>query len=765
MTEIFEFLFKYRPLLYQEGELTFLSPWPLLLVGAVALVLTVLAVLSYSRARAKSSTVDRWILGALRGAALVLLFFIIMQPGLVLTSVVPQRNFIAVLVDDSRSMTIEDADGTPRAEKALQIADPTGDLMTGLADRFAIRYFRFSSAADRVDGTGELTFDGSHTRLGSALTFAQDELQGVPLSGVVVVSDGGDNGEAVIGDALLPLQAASVPVYTIGVGDETTERDVQISRVDVPEQALVGTSLVVNVLVDATGYAGQTVPIIVEDFGRIVTTEDVTLPDHGQPLVAPLGITFETEGVRELTFRIPGQEGERVLQNNAREVVVQVRDAKEKILYFEGEPRFEVAFMRRAIGTDENIQLVVLQRTAENKFLRLNVDDELELVAGFPTTREELFQYKAIILGSIEASFFTQDQLDMMADFVSSRGGSLMMLGGRRSFAEGGYKGTALEDVLPVLLPEPEPSSTPTERLVFVRATPTPAGANHSATRINGSAAASAERWDSLPPVSTTNQVFELKPGATALLEGEVVDGAGSQQDRVVLASQRYGKGQSMVLAVQDTWLWQMDATVPLEDQSHETFWRQVLRWLVSSSPEPVEASANSESVEAGEPVTLTGTVMDGGFIEVNGANVTASVTTPTGEVRELPMEWSVETDGEYTASFTPDLEGIYEVSVDALRDTVPLGTGLTNVRVAPSGAEFRDPHQRRSLLERVADDTGGRYYTTETLDQLSEDLRFTGGGVTVTEERDLWDMPLLFLLLAGLMAGEWGFRRKRGLV
>ena len=765
MSEIFEFLFKYRPLLFQEGEISLLSPWPLLIVGAVAAGLAVPALLSYTRARGRSTRGDRMVLLGLRAATLVLLFFIIMQPGLVLTSVVPQRNFLAVLIDDSRSMTIEDGDGTTRADRALELADPANPVMQELAERFALRFFRFSSGVERMDGPGEVTFAGSNTRLGSALTFAHDELQGVPLSGMVVISDGGDNSDQALGDALLPLQAASVPVFAVGLGDEEIDRDVQISRVDLPREALVGTSMVVNVLVDAAGYAGRTVPLVVEDFGRIVTTENITLPDHGQPLVAPLSISLDTEGIRELTFRIPGLADERVLENNTRKVVVHVRDAREKILYFEGEPRWEVAFMRRAADLDENVQLVVLQRTAENKYLRLNVDDALELLSGFPTTREELFQYRAVILGSIEASFFTHDQLDMIADFVSSRGGTLMMLGGRRSFAEGGYKGTALEDVLPVVLNEPDPSSTPTDRLVSIRAVPTPAGLNHSATRIQSSAEASRERWDSLPPVSTTNEVYELKPGATALLTGEVVDGNGSDEDRVVLASQRYGRGQSVVLAVQDTWLWQMDESVPLEDMSFETFWRQLLRWVVSGTPDPVEASPDRESVEAGEAVTVTASVMDGGFVEVNGASVTALVTTPTGAVEEIPMEWSVETDGEYTGSFTPDQDGIFEVAVEASRDTLLFGTAETSVRVAPSGAEFRDPGQRRALLERLADDTGGQYYSADNVADLAEDLRFTGGGVTVTEERDLWDMPFLFLLLAGLMVGEWGFRRKRGLV
>ena len=118
-------------------------------------------------------------------------------------------------------------------------------------------------------------------------------------------------------------------------------------------------------------------------------------------------------------------------------MLVQVLDRREKILYFEGEPRFELKFIRRAVAEDKNLQVVCLQRTSQNKFLRLDVDDAEELAGGFPKTREELFKYRGLILGSVEASFFTADQLRMIAEFVSQRGGGLLTLGGRHSFAEG----------------------------------------------------------------------------------------------------------------------------------------------------------------------------------------------------------------------------------------------------------------------------------------------------------------------------------------
>ena len=148
-------------------------------------------------------------------------------------------------------------------------------------------------------------------------------------------------------------------------------------------------------------------------------------------------------------------------------------DESEKVLYFEGEPRWEVKFVRRAVSDDENLQVVVLQRTAESKFLRLDVDDAEELAAGFPKTREELFRYRALILGSVEASFFTHDQLNLIADFVSQRGGGLLLLGGRNSFREGGYEGTPVAEALPVFLDDELSDGRPFFSELFVSPTRT----------------------------------------------------------------------------------------------------------------------------------------------------------------------------------------------------------------------------------------------------------------------------------------------------
>ena len=758
MEQLFTFLFKYRPLLFQEGDLVLSAPWPLLTALAVAGALAAAGVVTYAKSAGRASRVDRGVMAGLRLGALAVVFLCLLQPALVLSSVVPQRNFVGILIDDSRSMTLPGPAASTRGDWIRDQLDPEqSQLVERLSERFALRFFRFSGESSRVESVAELTFDGTRTDLGGALAHAQSELSAVPLSGLVVFTDGADNGGAPLAQTLVPLQAASVPVYAVGLGEEVLAPDVQIDRVDGPRAVLRGTSLLVDVVVTARGLGGRTVPLVVEDQTRILASEQVELPEGGEPTVVRVRLTLEEPGPRRIRFRVPVQSGERVDRNNERTLLVEVRAAREKILYFEGEPRFEVKFLRRAVTGDDNLQVVVLQRTAENKFLRLDVDHGEELAGGFPRTREELFQYRALVLGSVEASFFTHDQLSMIADFVSERGGGLLVLGGRSALAEGGFAGTPLEDALPVLLETP----TGEDEFEEIQVRPTQAGLLHPATQIRPGETASVEAWDSLPPLTTVNRVERVKPGATVLLSGTTAGGA----ERVVLAHHRYGRGKVLALPVQDSWMWQMHASIPLEDMTHETFWRQLLRWLVDAVPEGVEARADRERVETREEVRVLAEVRDSAYLAVNDAEVTATVEAPDGSTTTLPLAWTVEADGEFQGGFRPQVEGPHEVVIEARRGDVSLGTHVLHLDVGPFDGEYFDAGLRRPLLERLAEETGGRFYTPETIESLPEDLQFTGAGVTLVEQRDLWDMPVFFLLLIGLVGGEWVFRKRRGLV
>ncbi|MGH7465861.1 MAG: hypothetical protein ACREK1_11845, partial [Longimicrobiales bacterium] len=439
-------------------------------------------------------------------------------------------------------------------------------------------------------------------------------------------AEGPDGARSPLGESLLALRAAGVPVFPVGVGRESFDQDIELSRVSAPREALKGTSLVVDLMVAQTGYSGQSVTVLVEDGGRIVGSEEVQLPRAGEPTPVRVQFTASEAGARRFRFRVPARDGERVIENNEQEALIHVRGGREKILYFEGEPRFEVAFLRRAVAADSNLQVVTLQRTADNKFMRLDVDSAGELFSGFPTTREELFSYRALILGSIEASHFTHEQLRMIAEFVSERGGGLLMLGGRHAFAEGGYAGTPVAEALPVTLDARFSRDTTFFDTLSVRLTR--AGAAQPALRVADSDDASAERWRTLPAPTTYNRVGSLKPGAVALLTG---DGPRSGSDRPLLAWQRYGRGQTFALPVQDTWIWQMHADIPLEDQTHELFWRQLMRWLVSGVPKPVTAAVAADHVAPGDPIRITADVSDDRFARVSDGRVIARMTTPDG--------------------------------------------------------------------------------------------------------------------------------------
>lgn len=758
MEAIVEFLFKYRPFVFENGHLAIGASWPTRIMVLVFGILAFAAIVTYVQVRVRGTQVDRRKLIAMRAVLLLVLVFILLQPVLVVSAAVGRRNVVGVVIDDSRSMQVKDMDGRTRADVVRSLlGGADSSLFKALNERFTVRLFRVGGDGSRIDNLATLPFDAPTTRLAAALEGTRQELAAVPLSGLVLVSDGADNAPGKLTETLLSLNARKVPVYTLGLGQARFPKDIEISRVEAPHKVLKGAAVVMSVDVAQRGFGGTTVNVVVEDSGRVVGMETVTLPRDGEATTVRVRAPTTSVGARLFTVRITPQSGEMVAENNVRSVMVMVRDRREKILYIEGEARNEFPFLRRALEKDENLQLVTMMRTANDRFLRLGVDDSLELVDGFPTKREELFQYRAIVLGSIEASFFTVDQLRLISDFVSERGGGFLMLGGRKSFAEGGYAKTPIADVLPVELP-----TSGAEKPAFrkLKVDLTPAGAMYSVTQIGANETLSAARWKKMPEVSTVNRIAGVKPGAGTLLVGAGSKGARGQE--VVLAYHRYGQGMAYAFPIQDSYLWQMEQ--PLEDETHESFWRQVLRALVNDVPARVAVSTSGDQVGPNEPLQISADVFDKLYTKVNGAKVSATVEAPSGSVVELPLEWTGIRDGEYYAAYTPKEQGLHNIRVMAVMADTVLGDPVF-VQVGTPTGEYFGAEQRTALLKRVAEETGGRYYTPASAGSLPKDLVYSKSGNNTPEHLDLWDMPILFILLLTLAATEWLYRRARGLI
>ncbi len=764
LDSLFQLLFKYRPVIFQQGELRLVPSTGSYVAAVLVLAAIAVTILTYRAARGRPGTRHRVVLMTLRVATLGLMLFCLFRPVLVVRAAVSQQNFLGVLVDDSRSMQIADTNGKPRGSFVREQFSADSPVMKALSEKFIVRTFRFSSASRRLGSPDELSFAGSQTKLGSALDGARQELAGLPLAGLVMVTDGADTTDASLSDALLALKAADVPVFTVGVGEEHLSKDIQIGRISVPRTALKGTTILVDAVITHSGYPGETVMLDVEDEGRIVGSQEVRLPAAGEPATARVRFTVSEPGARMFRFKVAPRPGEMVTQNNARETLINVRDRKEKILYFEGEPRFEYKFIRRAvdkapsIAEDGNIEVVGLQRTADNKYYRQGLDNADELAAAFPKTREELFAYRGLILGSIEAGAFTGDQLRMIAEFVERRGGGLLMLGGPRAFAEGSYGGTPVADALPVVI-ERAAKSLDAGQVARLKVHPTRAGAAHAVTQLGPTEEASAGIWQKLPVITSVNPLRSVKPGATILLSGTDE----RKREQIVLAYQRYGRGKAIAFPVQNSWVWQMHADIPVEDLTHENYWRQLLRWLVDGVPDHVEAHTSADRVEAGETVTVTADVVDPTFVEINDARVIAHVEGPKGPL-EVPLQWTGERNGQYRGTFVAPDEGLYSAKVDATRADKSLGVGVTQLRAAPGESEYFDAGMNAARLRRIAEDTGGRYYPAAGVAAMPEDVRYSGRGVTTVEERDLWHMPIVLGLIVLLMCAEWGYRRAVGL-
>ena len=748
---IFEFFFKYKPVIYQKGHLAFQ-----LLGSRWWFILFILAAGAGAYYAYKNVAPDKYSTGlvVLRALTFTVLAFIFLRPVLNISTVLPQESYMAVVIDNSESMKIKDDGQVSRGEQLLKQFEST-KFFDRLRDKFKVRIYRFDRDAERIEKPDRLNFEGKRTRLESATDLLNQELGTVPLSGVVLITDGSDNASKQWTESLSRLESRKIPFYTVGVGSENITHDAEIVKVTAPRETLKESTAVVDVSYRSHGFAGRKATLYVRENGVLLKSEEVTLPADGQISEKTIDLPVKNEGTRLFSFSLQAPD-DRIPENNTLDSLVEIKNDHPQILYIEGEPRWEFKFLRRAIQDDPNIRLVTLLRSSQNKFYRQGIDKEEMLAEGFPKKREELFQYKGLIFGSIESTFFTQDQLKNVVDFVSTRGGGYLMMGGRNSFAGGKYQNSPIADILPVQM-------ATEDRIPIIgrlKLAITDYGRTHPLMKLSPDASANTKQWSDLPPLNDFNKTLDAKVGGIVLARGQ--SDLRGNVDPILLAYQRYGRGRTMAFTSGSSWRWQME--MDHEDQTYELFWKQILRWLVNTSPDPVMITSDKDTYLPGESVRLSSEISNKSFERMNNAKVIAKVTNPAGITESVAMDWNGAQEGTYQSELNVTEPGIYHVDVEAAQGSENLGTNRTAFQVQDRPVEYYDALLNTRLLQSVATATGGRYYPLARIGDVPDDAVYVEGETSFVEQKELWDVPFLFMLLCMTLAGEWFWRKKRGL-
>jgi uncharacterized membrane protein len=751
---MFEFLFKYSRTVFNQGSFVFLNAWPVWMLWAgIALAAAAFAFLIWRRGGATTPlrSVAVWLLQSLLAA---LLLFMLWRPALSVATLKPQQNIVAVVVDDSSSMATKDEGELTRKDRAAKVLND--GLLAKLREKFQVRVYRMSDHLTRIDTIDQLQAQQPVTHLGDSLKQVAADAASVPIGAMVVLSDGADNSGGVDLETIAEIRRQRIPVHTIGLGQEQMARDIEITSVELPQRTLPDSRLSALVTFHQHGYTGQKAKITIRDNNKVLAAQEVTLKAEGSEQIENILFNAGKAGVKTIQAFIDPLPNEENGRNNILTRMVNVDKRRPRILYLEGEPRWEFKFIRRGVEDDETIDLVTILRTAPNKRYRQGVKNEKELIDGFPTTVDELFAFDAVMFGSVDAAYLTPQQLQNVKDFVDRRGGGLIFLGGKDALADGGWQSTPVHEIMPTTLPDRKGTFQWTPANVRL----TQQGAESLITRLEDDVKKNAVRFEKLPYIRNVQNVGEPKLGALVLAEAVPMNGGGGALP--LLITMNYGRGRTAIFATSGSWRWQMLQEVT--DKSHEMFYQQFLRWNVSSSPTRVTGTTPKSLLADVATAKLRAEVRDKAFQPANDAVVEAHILGE-GVTETVAMTPDTREPGAYIADWQAPKQGDYLVEVVARRGQEELGRDAFTFRREDGTAENFHVEQNRALLTKLSAETKGNYYKPDDAQKLAEDITFSEGGISVRETRDLWNMPALFLAFLAIRAVEWVLRRKWGTI
>jgi uncharacterized membrane protein len=773
------------------------TPWPALAGGLFLAGMTV-SIWSYRRVANRNAAYKiGW---GLKLLAIVILLLCLMEPLWLGKIAKPGENYFIILADNSASMNVQENDNAKNRGQIVRETVTAADAkwLSDLNEHFQVRQYVFDDRVQRTQDFAELDYKGRASLLQSSLQVIAQRYQDRPLAGILLLSDGNatDLQTQSAGWSALP------PVYPVLVGGGDSAKDLALANVTVKETSFEAAPVTIQAQVTAAGYAGKTIKLdLLDDADQVVQSQTQRIGQDRQKHTFRFRVRPLKLGIVMYRLQVSQQDAaadpapEATQANNSRTVVVNRNDKPYRVLYVAGRPNWEYKFLQRALSEDEQIQLVGLLRVARREpkydwrgrrgetsnplyrgfdrqdeedteqydqpvLIRLNTRDEKELLDGFPKTAEQLFEYHALVLDDVNASFFTHDQMNLIRRFVAERGGGFLMLGGKESFRQGKFDRTPIAPVLPVYIGgRADASSSPGP----IRFDLTREGWLEPWVRLYENEQEEKQRLQEMPPFRVLNHASSIKAGAS------VVATAGLDPTKLLpaLVVQRYGNGRVASVTIGDVWRWGLKKAKYHEDM--DRFWRQTLRWLVADVPQRFELEAKLKPNQINQPIEFQVRARDRNYEAMDNLSVTIEVKDSETETIRLHAQPVEDESGVYQATFIPrNQEAQIARAVIHKANGAEIGVAETGWAADLEAEEFRSIAVNKPLLETLAQKTGGRVVALGDLDRLVGDLPQETAPIMETQIQPIWDLPgiqpLVFLLLFIGLLTEWTLRRRRGL-
>ncbi|MEM6979539.1 MAG: hypothetical protein AAF539_07695, partial [Planctomycetota bacterium] len=640
-----------------------------------------------------------------------------------------------------------------------------------------------------------LTFDESASKLAVSLATLKRRFESRPVAGLLLFSDGNDDSDPFDDDDTMPF-----PIYPIVSADYQPDPDVRIDRVQVSQSEFETAPMTVRVHVASTHQTKETFRIAWIDPSGKVVDESLVACEGGSAEAEfrfrpdASGVQFYNAAVSPESARMTARDwandrfpsgiDEANWANNQTQVTIDRRGGPFRVLYLAGRPNWEFKFLRRALTADPETQLVGLLRIADKEpkfsfrdskvgntnplfagldddeaelreqldepvFIRLGVRDGEELSDGIPRSIEEWFGYDAIILDDAEPGFLTEDQMLQLKSFVTRRGGGVMFLGGQESNAPNLMR-TPLADLLPVYPPSSRdrPEATPVT-IGYTRE-----GMLQPWLRLRATEDAETARLRNMPGFETLNAFGRIKPGGVGILAR--VD---QREKPPLMATQRFGRGRVSALAIGDLWRYQTrpDSSAPGDGA---TWWRQMIRWLMSDVPRQIELSLSPTD----SSVDVAIRVVDDEYQPLENAGIDLKAIGANGVELPLPVTPDANELGVYRSSFTATQPDAYRIVASVTNaDGSPLGQRECGWVADPLRDEIRHLAINRTNLGRLAESSGGRLVTLDELPDFAASFSKQDVPVMQAWTAPIWHTPWILASAIACLAGEWGIRRWRG--